>query len=190
MRSIGTATGGGTIATSQSPFNTNQAERAVAGNSYPNVSKCLDGLQGTVFSEQKVWSGRLLGGYSVNTIWSYNTGQVYTPDQSSKANPPNGSVTRKSQRPIRGRPSGASATTTTTRIRSETTAAAQFSPTNPLQSVQLASMAVQESVISTMVPVLPSREIPFTGYSTMSMRLKRSVPRTPESAVARYAATR
>ncbi|HWW22961.1 MAG TPA: hypothetical protein VNY78_03610, partial [Edaphobacter sp.] len=38
--------------------------------------------------------GRLLGGYSVNTIWTYNSGQVYTPVQSSKANP-NAAVTAK-----------------------------------------------------------------------------------------------
>jgi hypothetical protein len=31
--------------------------------------------------------GRILGGYSVNTIWTYNSGQPYTPFQGSKANP-------------------------------------------------------------------------------------------------------
>jgi hypothetical protein len=31
--------------------------------------------------------GRILGGYSVNTIWTYNSGQIYTPQQSTKAQP-------------------------------------------------------------------------------------------------------
>jgi len=82
-----TATGGGTIATAQSPFNTNQAERAVAGNSFPNVLSVSTVYKVPFYSEQRGLMGRLLGGYSVNTIWSYNSGQVYTPVQASKANP-------------------------------------------------------------------------------------------------------
>jgi Carboxypeptidase regulatory-like domain/TonB dependent receptor len=89
-----TATGGGTISTAQSPFNTNQAERAVAGNSYPNVFTLSMVYQVPFYSEQRGFMGRLLGGYSVNTIWTYNSGQVYTPVQSSKANP-NAAVTAK-----------------------------------------------------------------------------------------------
>jgi hypothetical protein len=82
-----TATGGGTIATSQSPFNTNRAERAVAGNSYPNVFSLATVYKVPFFSEQRGFTGRLLGGFSLNTVWSYNSGQVYTPVQSTKASP-------------------------------------------------------------------------------------------------------
>jgi hypothetical protein len=82
-----TDTGGGTINTSQSPFNTNRAERGVAGNSYPNVFSLGSTYKIPAFSEQKGLVGRLLGGYSVNTIWTYNSGQVYTDYQGTKANP-------------------------------------------------------------------------------------------------------
>jgi hypothetical protein len=89
-----TNSGGGTIATAQSPFDTNQAERAVAGNSYPNVLSLSMVYKVPFYSEQRGLVGRLLGGYSVNTIWSYNSGQVYTPVQTTKANP-NAAVTAK-----------------------------------------------------------------------------------------------
>jgi hypothetical protein len=46
------------------------------------------------YSEQKGFMGRLLGGYSVNTIWTYNSGQVYTPVQGTKA-APNAAATAK-----------------------------------------------------------------------------------------------
>jgi hypothetical protein len=82
-----TTSGGGNIATSQSPFNTNRAERGVAGNSYPNVFSLGMVYKVPAFSEQKGIVGRLLGGYSVNTIWTYNSGQPYTPFQGSKAAP-------------------------------------------------------------------------------------------------------
>jgi hypothetical protein len=82
-----TTSGGGNIATSQSPFNTNRAERGVAGNSYPNVFSLGATYKIPAFSEQRGLVGRLLGGYSVNTIWTYNSGQPYTPFQGSKANP-------------------------------------------------------------------------------------------------------
>ena len=82
-----TTSGGGNIATSQSPFNTNRAERGVAGNSYPNVFTLGMVYKVPAFSEQKGIVGRLLGGYSINTIWTYNSGQPYTPFQGTKAQP-------------------------------------------------------------------------------------------------------
>ena len=48
-----TATGGGTISTAQSPFNTNQAERAVSGNTYPNVFTLSMVYQVPYYSAQK-----------------------------------------------------------------------------------------------------------------------------------------
>jgi hypothetical protein len=82
-----TTSGGGNIATSQSPFNTNRAERGVAGNSYPNVFTLGATYKIPAFSEQRGIVGRLLGGYSTNFIWSYNSGQPFTPFQGSKAAP-------------------------------------------------------------------------------------------------------
>lgn len=79
--------GGSTINTSQSPFDTNHAERAVSGQSYPNVFSLGGTYKIPAFSDQHGIIGRLLGGYSINTIWTYNSGQPYTPFQAPKANP-------------------------------------------------------------------------------------------------------
>jgi hypothetical protein len=79
--------GGSTVNTSQSPFNTNQAERAVSGQSYPNVASFGGTYKIPAYSDQKGIVGRLLGGYSINTIWTFNSGQPYTPFQATKANP-------------------------------------------------------------------------------------------------------
>jgi outer membrane receptor protein involved in Fe transport len=84
-----TVGGGTTISTAQSPFNTNRAERGVSGQSYPNVFSLGATYKIPAFSEQKGLMGRLLGGYSVNTIWTYNSGQPYTPYQGTKGNPGN-----------------------------------------------------------------------------------------------------
>ena len=79
--------GGATITTAQSPFNTDRAERGVSGQSYPNVFSLGGTYKVPAYSEQRGFVGRLLGGYSLNTIWTYNSGQPYTPYQGTKANP-------------------------------------------------------------------------------------------------------
>ncbi len=74
--------GGNTNAFAQDPLNTNIGERGVDGNSYPNIA----GIQTTYtepwFSEQKGILGRLLGGYFLNSFYSYNGGQPFNPYQS------------------------------------------------------------------------------------------------------------
>ena len=83
-----TGGGGTTIAYAQNPLNTDVAERGVSGNSYPSVI----GLQ-MVYSEpwfkgQNGWLGRLLGGYSFNAFYTYNTGQPFNPYQFYTAQSP------------------------------------------------------------------------------------------------------
>ncbi|MEO6806432.1 MAG: TonB-dependent receptor [Edaphobacter sp.] len=80
----------GALSTSQSPFNTDRAERGVAGNSFPNVVSVSLVYKVPYYSEQRGFMGHLLGGYSLNTIWTYNSGQVYTPQLgNTKAAPGN-----------------------------------------------------------------------------------------------------
>jgi hypothetical protein len=77
-----TGSGGNTNAFAQDPLNVDIGERGVDGNSYPNVA----GIQTTYtepwFSEQKGILGRLLGGYFLNSFYSYNGGQPFNPYQS------------------------------------------------------------------------------------------------------------
>ena len=80
---FGTGSGGNTSAISQNPLDTNIGERAVSGNSYPNVV----GLQLTYnepwFRNQAGIIGRLLGGYTMNAFYQYNGGQPYNPIQNA-----------------------------------------------------------------------------------------------------------
>jgi hypothetical protein len=76
-----TGAGGNTLEFSQNPLNTNVAERGVSGISYPNVASF-----GFVYRLPGPGSNRrlakqLLGGYSVNTVYGYNSGQPYNPFQ-------------------------------------------------------------------------------------------------------------
>jgi len=67
----------------QNPLNIDTGERGVDGNSYPNIW----GIQLTYtepwFQEQHGILGRLLGGYTLNTFYQYNSGQPYNPIQGS-----------------------------------------------------------------------------------------------------------
>jgi Carboxypeptidase regulatory-like domain len=80
--------GGTTSAYAQDPLNPNVAERGVSGNSYPNVVGLQMAYSEPWFSEQKGIVGRLLGGYSFNTFYTYNTGQPFNPFQASTVQSP------------------------------------------------------------------------------------------------------
>ena len=75
------SSGGNVIAFSPNPYNTNQGERGVSGQSYPNVVSAGLTYKLHFFDDQKGILGRLLGGYQANTVWTYNSGQPYTPYQ-------------------------------------------------------------------------------------------------------------
>lgn len=78
-----TGAAGTTSALAQNPLDTNEAERGVNGNSYPNVW----GIQLTYhepwFHSQHGLLGRLLGGYFLNTFYQYNGGQPFNPIQNA-----------------------------------------------------------------------------------------------------------
>jgi hypothetical protein len=78
---FGTAGGGTTSAYAQDPLNPNVGERGVSGNSYPNVVGLQMSYNEPWFKEQKGILGRILGGYSFNTFYSYNAGQPFNPIQ-------------------------------------------------------------------------------------------------------------
>jgi hypothetical protein len=75
--------GGTTNAFAQNPLNTDEAERGVAGNSYPHIW----GIQMTYtepwFAHQGGILGHLLGGYFMNAFYQFNGGQPFNPIQNS-----------------------------------------------------------------------------------------------------------
>jgi Carboxypeptidase regulatory-like domain len=83
-----TTSGGTTNAFAQDPLNSDVGERGVSGNSYPS----LWGIQMTYtdpfFTDQHGILGRLLGGYFLNSVYTYNGGQPFNPFQNSVAQSP------------------------------------------------------------------------------------------------------
>lgn len=77
-----------TNAFAQDPLNSDRGERGVFGGSYPSVW----GVQLTYtepwLTSQKGILGRLFGGYFLNNIYTYNSGQPFTPFQNSVAQSP------------------------------------------------------------------------------------------------------
>jgi hypothetical protein len=80
---FGTGGGGNTSAYAQNPLNTDQGERGVSGNSYPNVVAMQLTYNDPLFKEQRGILGRLLGGYSFNAFYDYNAGQPFNPIQNA-----------------------------------------------------------------------------------------------------------
>ncbi len=76
-----TGEGGSTSSQSQNPLNTNVAERGVSGFSYPNVVSLSAVYQIPFFQSRHDWQGKLFGGFSLNAIYQYNTGQPFTVSQ-------------------------------------------------------------------------------------------------------------
>lgn len=78
---FGTFAGGNTVAFAQNPFNTNVGERGLSGDSIPNVASASFVYDAPWFKSQSGLVGKLLGGYQLNGIWTYDTGQPVTPFQ-------------------------------------------------------------------------------------------------------------
>jgi hypothetical protein len=76
-----TGAGGATLEFAQNPLNTNVGERGVAGQSYPNVASFGLVYEVPFFAHRNDLAGKLLGGFSINTIYGYNSGQPFTPFQ-------------------------------------------------------------------------------------------------------------
>jgi hypothetical protein len=76
--------GGGQVSEfAQDPLNTDVGERGVDGNSYPSVWGIELAYNEPWFHDQHGILGRLLGGYSINTVYNYEGGQPYNPFQNS-----------------------------------------------------------------------------------------------------------
>ncbi len=73
--------GGNTVAFGQNPFNTNTAERGLSGNSIPHVASASFDYDFPTLKGQHGVVGKLLGGYQLNGIWTYDVGQPVTPFQ-------------------------------------------------------------------------------------------------------------
>ncbi len=70
-----TFAGGNTIAFAENPLNTDQPERAVSGISMTHVVSADFVYELPWFKEQHGFLGKLLGGYQLNGIYTFNTGQ-------------------------------------------------------------------------------------------------------------------
>lgn len=80
-----TGAGGNTSSQPQNPLNTNIAERGVSGFSYPNIASFSAVYQLPFYQNRHDWQGRLFGGFSLNAIYQYNSGQPFTVSQGSVA---------------------------------------------------------------------------------------------------------
>ncbi len=67
--------GGTTIAGAQNAFDNNRAERGVSGLSYPHVASFYWIYDLPWYKSQQGFAGHVLGGWQVNGVWRYRSGQ-------------------------------------------------------------------------------------------------------------------
>ena len=84
-----TGAGGNTLEFAQNPLNTDVAERGVSGISYPNVLAFGFVYETPRFVQGKGFLAKVANGYSINTVYGYNSGQPFTPFQGLQPNPTN-----------------------------------------------------------------------------------------------------
>ncbi|HKF46111.1 MAG TPA: TonB-dependent receptor [Terracidiphilus sp.] len=82
-----TGAGGNTLEFSQNPLDTNSAERGVSGISYPNVVAFGFVYEAPHFVQGHGVLAMLANGYSLNTVYGYNSGQPFTPFEGLQPNP-------------------------------------------------------------------------------------------------------
>jgi hypothetical protein len=73
-----TGTGGNTNAFAQNPFDLTNAERGLSGLDYPQLTSVYLLFEVPVFRNQNALAGRLLGGWQINPVWRFASGQPYT----------------------------------------------------------------------------------------------------------------
>ncbi len=71
---FGTFAGGNTVTFAQNPLNPNQPERAVSGDSMIYIGSSDFSYQLPSYNHGSGLMGRILGGYRLDTIWTFNTG--------------------------------------------------------------------------------------------------------------------
>jgi len=81
--------GGTTTAYAQNPLNISLGERGVNGQSYTHAVASKVTFTSPFFKEEKGILGRILGGYRANALYTYNSGQPFTPYQSASSQSPN-----------------------------------------------------------------------------------------------------
>ncbi len=73
-----TFTGGNTTNYSQSPFNLTNGERGLSGLDYPQLTSLYMLFEVPGFGKGNTWTGKLLGGWQINPVWRFASGQPYT----------------------------------------------------------------------------------------------------------------
>jgi hypothetical protein len=73
-----TIAGGNTLAFPQNPFNVSAQEKANSGIDYPNVASIYMIYELPFFKSQNGFLGKALGGWQVNPVWRFTSGQPYT----------------------------------------------------------------------------------------------------------------
>jgi hypothetical protein len=84
-----TGAGGNTLEFAQNPLNTDLAERGVSGISYPNVAAFGFVYETPRFVQGNGFLAKVANGYSINTVYGYNSGQPFTPFEGLQPNPTN-----------------------------------------------------------------------------------------------------
>lgn len=70
-----TGAAGTTVAGAPNPFNPTSSELANSGIDYPNVASIYMNYQLPFFRSSNNWMGKVLGGWELNNVWTYNSGQ-------------------------------------------------------------------------------------------------------------------
>jgi hypothetical protein len=73
-----TLAGGNTLSFSQSPFDTNRAERGVSGLDFPHLASIALIYELPFYKKQEGLVGRMLGGWQWQSTWRYASGQPVT----------------------------------------------------------------------------------------------------------------
>jgi Carboxypeptidase regulatory-like domain/TonB-dependent Receptor Plug Domain len=76
-----TFAGGNSITFASNPLNPNEPERAESGNSMKFIGSSQFGYKLPDYNHASGFLGRVLSGYHLDTIWTFNTGQPMTPFQ-------------------------------------------------------------------------------------------------------------
>jgi len=82
-----TLAGGNTLSFGQNPFDQNRAERGRSGVDYPHIASVYLIYEVPWFRNQQGFLGRVLGGWQINPVWRYTSGQPYTVIQSRFVGP-------------------------------------------------------------------------------------------------------
>ncbi|HEY3706468.1 MAG TPA: carboxypeptidase regulatory-like domain-containing protein [Terracidiphilus sp.] len=73
--------GGNTITFAENPLNPNEPERGESGLSLKYIGSSQFGYKLPDYHQASGFTGRILSGYHLDTIWTFNTGQPMTPFQ-------------------------------------------------------------------------------------------------------------